>query len=377
MAQDVSQLIIRRHAPCSARASIVRALRCCDLVGCGRDGDQQPLGNRCVTAAVADLGRRLDGVDVVVDGRYVEVTAVPLSAGGGAVLHFEATAREATWHPYGRSLRITTLGPLRLEYGGVSLGGEWLDHRPGQLLKYLICARGKRVRIEELAETLWGNSGRAGLTSLRQAVHGLRDRLEPERPKHAPSRFVLARANAYELDTRNVVVDADEFEQEAVAVLRTLERSIDDKAEAQLARVAGMYRAEFLADEPYAEWALAERYRLRGLATRVLACARRNPSGPGTASRRVRRAAPHRGPGAARPRRPARPHLVVATAAAARRGRTAIRGRPVAVQACVRAGAGLHAGRSRRAARDRGVTRRHRSSVRAVSRAASSSAAQR
>ena len=198
-----------------------RALRCCDLVGCGRDRDQQPLGNRCVTAAVADVGRRLDGVDVVVDGRYVEVTAVPLSAGGGAVLHFEATAREATWHPYGRSLRITTLGPLRLECGGVSLGGEWLDHRPGQLLKYLICARGKRVRVEELTETLWGNSGRAGLTSLRQAVHGLRDRLEPERPKHAPSRFVLARANAYELDTRNVVVDADEFEQEAVAVLRT------------------------------------------------------------------------------------------------------------------------------------------------------------
>ena len=75
--------------------------------------------------------------------------------------------------------------------------------------------------VEELTETLWGGSGRAGLTSLRQAVHGLRDRLEPERPKHAPSRFVLARANAYELDTANIVVDADEFEQAAMAALRS------------------------------------------------------------------------------------------------------------------------------------------------------------
>jgi DNA-binding SARP family transcriptional activator len=246
------------------------ALRCCDLVGCGRDGDQQPLGYRCITAAVADLGGPLDGVDFVLDGRYVEVTAVPLRAGGGAVLHFEATARAAMWCPSGRFLRITALGPLRLEYLDVSLGGEWLDHRPGQLLKYLICSRGRRVAVEELAETLWGNCGRAGLTSLRQAVHGLRDRLEPERPKHAPSRFVLARANAYELDTTSIVIDADEFERQAAAALLAVERSTGEKAQAQLARVAGIYRAEFLADEPYAEWALAERDRLRDLATRVL-----------------------------------------------------------------------------------------------------------
>lgn len=247
------------------------ALRCCDLMGCGRDGDRQPLGYRCVTAAVADRGRPLDGMGFVLEGRYVEVLAVPLRAGGGAVLHLEATAREATCSTSGRALRITTLGPLRLECGGVSLGGEWLDHRPGQLLKYLICARGHRVPVDELVETLWpGNSRREGIASLRQAVHGLRDRLEPGRPKHAPSRFVVARRNAYELDTMNIVVDADEFEKEAVAALLPLERSTGDKAEAQLARIAGMYRSEFLADEPYAEWALAERDRLRDLAVRVL-----------------------------------------------------------------------------------------------------------
>ena len=242
------------------------ALRCCDLVGdCA-----EALGYGCIAAAVADIGGPLEGVHVDVDGRHVGVTAVPLSGGGGVVLHFGATAGATAPCTPGGLLRVTTLGPLRLECDGLSLGGEWLDHRPGQLLKYLICARGKRVRVEVLTEALWGNSGRAELTSLRQAVHGLRDRLEPGRPKHAPSRFVLARANSYALDSANIVVDADEFEHAAMAALGSRERSIDDRDVTQLMRVAGMYRSEFLTDEPYAEWALAERNRLRDLATRVL-----------------------------------------------------------------------------------------------------------
>ena len=81
---------------------------------------------------------------------------------------------------------------------------------------------------------------------------------------------MLARANAYELDTANIVVDADEFEHAAMATLRSMGRSIDDRDLAELTRVAGMYRSEFLAEEPYADWALAERNRLRDLATRVL-----------------------------------------------------------------------------------------------------------
>ena len=237
---------------------------------------------------MADLGRPLDGVNFVVDGLYVQVTVVPLSAGGGAVLHFDATAGEATWHADGPFLRITTLGPLRLESGGVSLGGEWLDHRPGQLLKYLICARGKRVPVEELAETLWGNSERAGLTSLRQAVHGLRDRLEPERAKHAPSRFVLARANAYELDTRNIVVDADEFEREAVAVLRTA-GAVDRRRAAGAARACRRH-VPGRVPRRRAVCGMGARRALpapRPRYTRA-ACARRDPSGPGTVSRRVR-----------------------------------------------------------------------------------------
>ena len=106
---------------------------------------------------------------------------------------------------------------------------------------------------------LWPSAGSQGLTSLRQAVHGLRDRLEPEREKHSPSRFVLGRPSAYELDMANTVVDADEFDREAdgrAAAPGALGRR---RCEGTANARAGIYRGEFLAEEPYAEWVLRAR----------------------------------------------------------------------------------------------------------------------
>ena len=245
-----------------------RPLRCCDFLCRGREG--WPLAGRCMTATVLQRGRPLTGLELSLEGRRVEITAASLRAGGGAVLHFRMQPEHATGSAAAPALRITTLGSLRLDCGGRDLGGEWLDHRPGHLLRYLISARGRRVPAAELVEMLWPNSGSQGLTSLRQAVHGLRDRLEPGRQKQAPSRFVLARPNAYELNTASIVVDADEFEREADAALRTSTRSRSDVADAQLANAAQLYRGEFLTEEPYADWAIRERERLRDLAARVL-----------------------------------------------------------------------------------------------------------
>jgi DNA-binding SARP family transcriptional activator len=260
------------HNPAAAKLfrplNLHRRLRCCDLLRCGREG--WPLAGRCMTAAVLQRGRPLTGLELSLEGRSVEITAACLRAGSGAVLHFRMRPGHATGSAAAPALRITTLGSLRLDCGGMDLGGEWLDHRPGQLLKYLISARGSRVPVDKLVEALWPNAGGQGLTSLRQAVHGLRDRLEPGRQKQAPSRFVLSRPNAYELNTASIVVDADEFAREADAALRTAKRSRSDEADAQLASAAQLYRGEFLADEPYADWALRERERLRDLAARVL-----------------------------------------------------------------------------------------------------------
>jgi DNA-binding SARP family transcriptional activator len=249
----------------------IEGLRCCDLVGCGQGGDDRPLAFHCISAAVLERGEALPELDASVGDRDFAVSAAPFGIGEGAVLHLrEHPARDGDGTPAAPALRITTLGSTALDLDDAPLSAPWLDHRPGKLFKYLICARGHRVKTDELVNTLWPDTGRTGMTSLRQAVHTLRDRLEPGREKHAPSSFVAGGSGSYELDLTNVRVDADEFETEATAALLSIERDGPDTALPQLERAAMLYTGDFLPDEPYAEWALEERDRLRSLAARVL-----------------------------------------------------------------------------------------------------------
>ena len=151
----------------------------------------------------------------------------------------------------------------------MDLGGEWLDHRPGQLLKYLICARGRRVPADELVEMLWPGAGARGSPACVRAstVFAIgSSRIARSRRRRASS---SARPNAYELNTASTVVDADEFEREATLPFGP-RSARGGRGGSQLANAAQLYRGEFLAEEPYAEWAFRERGRLRDLAARVL-----------------------------------------------------------------------------------------------------------
>jgi DNA-binding SARP family transcriptional activator len=66
-----------------------------------------------------------------------------------------------------------------------------------------------------------------------------------------------------------VWIDADAFEELVTEGCRQA-GSDDDKARDLIREAAALYRGDFLADEPYAEWALHERDRLRDLAAKGL-----------------------------------------------------------------------------------------------------------
>lgn len=253
-------------------------LRCCDLLGCRRPGT--PLADHCITELALSRSEALPEIRVEVpsDGDALSVWVTGRSTGEveptvilqlrPGVVGDRRRRTEPHWM-MGRELRVYTLGRTRLESGEGPLAGEWLSHRPGEVLKYLICQRTRVVPIDELLETLWP-SGRAAPTNVRQAVHTLRDRLEPRRAKHGRSSFVSVRRGGYELETANLWIDADDFVASARAGLAACHGRELEAAERALTRASALYKGDFLADEPYAEWAFAERDRLRDLAAKVL-----------------------------------------------------------------------------------------------------------
>jgi DNA-binding SARP family transcriptional activator len=251
-------------------AVAVPAARCCVLLGCRPPGTAHAAG--CVTDQVfspdGSLAERQIQLD---DGGAAWVSAVR-SGDDQVVVMLHRLAGPAGL-PVGDlppRLTVRVLGRTQLDGDAEGVGGEWLSHRPGQVLKYLVCQRGRVVTLEELLEVFWPRAGRSGAASVRQAIHTLRDRLEPGRPKGKPSGYVIARTGGYELAPGRVSIDADDFEARARSGLDALQRAAAGRAETALTAAALAYGGEFLADEPYAEWALAERERLRDLAGQVL-----------------------------------------------------------------------------------------------------------
>jgi DNA-binding SARP family transcriptional activator len=236
--------------------------QCCAMLGC-RPG-------ACVTAR-ALAGERGQHQVQLDDG--AAAWASPVATGAGQVvitLHRLAGPAGLAREELPPRLVVRALGRTSIECNGDGSAEEWLDHRPGQVLKYLVCERGRIVPMEELLEVFWPNAGRAGASNVRQAIHTLRDRLEPDRPRGRASGYVIARGGGYELAPGRVAIDADDFEARARTGLEALQLGATERADAALSAAARAYGGNFLADEPYAEWALAERERLRDLAAQVL-----------------------------------------------------------------------------------------------------------
>jgi DNA-binding SARP family transcriptional activator len=178
--------------------------------------------------------------------------------------------RTEPYWAYGPALRISTLGRTRVVCGETVISGRWLANRTGQVLKYLATVRHRAVSADELAEHLWPNAGTRSVQGVRYFIHDLRERLEPDRAPRAESPFVQYSEGGYALDAARVQVDVDEFERAVVAGRAAWAAGNQIAAARWYKEANALYGGDFLADEPYAEWALTERDRLRTLAAEAL-----------------------------------------------------------------------------------------------------------
>jgi DNA-binding SARP family transcriptional activator len=256
-------------------ARVESAASCCEVFGCREESSG--LGDVCLTElALARGGRAREFVVEVPEraGRGVVVTAIAFDQGPTRSVLFAVrpvAGGETTARPRNDStIRIRTLGETVLSTAEGDLRDGWLDHRAGRLLKFLIANRYTPMHADVIAEALWPRARADTTNTVRHFVHALREKLEPARAPYERSTFVVARNGGYMLNPACVAVDADDYERAAKAGLIALAGHERERAGDELRHAIELYQGDFLADERFEDWAMAERERLRHLATRCL-----------------------------------------------------------------------------------------------------------
>jgi DNA-binding SARP family transcriptional activator len=252
---------------------------CCSLFGCLRT---EPLAHHCLSALASRSQEPLPEVRVDLPpdlpSSAVWITAARMRQDGSEIaMHLRPAGvgdRRRRTKPHWMAnphLRIRALGRTRVETEEITIEGDWLLQRPGQLLKYFVCQRGRPAHVDEIVEALWPDSGVTGRNTVRHYVHVLRDRVEPSRPRRAPSAFIVSSGSAYALDPR-VDLDVDEFEGLVSAGLGAWPQpGTSEVTRVQyLEQAVSLYEGDLISEEPFAEWAFAERELMRTLAYRAL-----------------------------------------------------------------------------------------------------------
>jgi DNA-binding SARP family transcriptional activator len=252
---------------------------CCSLFGCRR---HEPLDRHCIARLAAGSEEPLSelriGLPAERPTRAAWITASRLDGDSSTVLMHLRPAplhdRRRRTPPHWTSepqLRIRALGRTQVEVEGIAVDGDWLMQRPGQLLKYLVCRRGRPAHVDEIVEAIWPRAERPGRSTVRYFVHALRERLEPGRPSRARSAFITSTGSTYALDP-SVALDVDEFESLASVASQVPARSLENRPDvvASLKQAVDLYRGDLFEEEPFAEWAFPERERLRSLAYQAL-----------------------------------------------------------------------------------------------------------
>ncbi len=164
--------------------------------------------------------------------------------------------------PAGPLLAVHLLGQFMVSLDDVAVA-DWLSRRARELFKYLVTHRRPRPTREQMMEVFWPDSApEAARNSLNVAIHGLRRALRAA--SSVP--VVVLEAGAYRLDAGlELWVDVDEFERHVEGGRRLEAAGELAAAVAEYELATALYQGDFLADDPYEDWPVLTRERLRVL----------------------------------------------------------------------------------------------------------------
>jgi DNA-binding SARP family transcriptional activator len=177
--------------------------------------------------------------------------AAPRRTARGRVLHAVQAQAEVSVH---------LLGPMSVVIDDVPVD-EWSSARIRSLFGYLLTHRKPWPTREALMEAFWPESSpKASRNSLNVAIHGLRRVLKEA--KDVP--VIVYSGGTYRLHPDvHLWLDVEEFDRLVERGRRHEEAAETDQATAAYELSSGLYRGDFLADDPYDDWPALTRERLR------------------------------------------------------------------------------------------------------------------
>jgi DNA-binding SARP family transcriptional activator len=195
---------------------------------------------------------------------FREIGARRAASAASAVLETLARAQPA-------GVQVRTLGGLDVlrDRRPVPLA-EWRSRKARDALKMLLAARGRRLARESLMESLWPEEdpARSG-PRLSVVLSTIRSVLDPAKA-HAADHYVQADRGTVRLAVEHLAVDLETFNIESERGLRMLAGGDVEGAWTVLQAAEGIYRGDFLGDDPYEDWAVATREEARATYQEVL-----------------------------------------------------------------------------------------------------------
>ena len=163
-------------------------------------------------------------------------------------------------------LSVQILGGFSLLRDGMPVPqSAWQTRKPRELLKILICRRGRETPRELVMESLWPGEDPAKLGNrLSVALSTLRSVLDPDK-LFAPEHFVRADRESISVNLDEVLVDVEVFLHEAENGLALRASGQAEEATEWLAQAEGLYAGDVLDGDPYGDWAVSIREEARAM----------------------------------------------------------------------------------------------------------------
>jgi len=163
-------------------------------------------------------------------------------------------------------LRFYLFGPFEVWRCGERLSPRvWRTRKHAALLKILVSERRRMLPADRLIEWLWPDlTPESGQANLYVGVSLLRRALEPDLKTPAASALILTHYPGYRFEPSSACwIDVDEFHRLSREAEAHVRKGNSSQALRAYQAAAALYRGEYLADDPYEDWAIGARERLR------------------------------------------------------------------------------------------------------------------